>query len=121
MRVWDPSTKRSGFSTNSQSRFASVALDAVTVSWDFYTYCSVPSFFSEVPKATHEASQGHMKGTMSSQKALKASEGVSGKNEREKTYSEKGLMIYPTGKSMISYLSGVPNTNPLLDGVGTPN
>ena len=28
-------------------------------------------FFSEVPKSMHEASQGHLKGTVSSQKALK--------------------------------------------------
>ena len=66
--------KKSAFSTNAQSRFASVVLDGVLrpprLSWHTLR-CPC---FSVVPEATNEASRGPLKGAVSAQKALQGSE-----------------------------------------------
>ena len=65
---------KSAFSTNAQSRFASVVVDGVLGLPRLARHtCRCPCI-SVVPEATHEASRGPEKGAVSAPKALRGSE-----------------------------------------------
>ena len=66
--------KKSAFSTNAQSRFASVVVDGVLGPPRLARHTWRCPCISVVPEATHEASRGPEKGAVSAQKALRGSE-----------------------------------------------
>ena len=59
------------FSTNTQSRFASVVLDAILEPPFIAEHTQQRPSFSAVPEAMHEASQGPLNGAVSAQKDFK--------------------------------------------------
>ena len=65
---------KSVFSTNAQSRFASVVVDGVLGPPRLTRHTWQCPCISVVPEATHEASRGPEKGAVSAQKALRGSE-----------------------------------------------
>ena len=64
----------SAFSTNAQSRFASVVVGGVLGPPRLARHTYQCPCISVVPEATHEASQGPEKGAVSAQKALQGFE-----------------------------------------------
>ena len=75
--------KRSAFSTNAHSRFASIVLDTVKGPPHLVQHIN-KVLESPVPEATHDASQGPLKGAVSAQKALRDGDGgVAGRNYRD--------------------------------------
>ena len=62
------------FSSNTQSRFASVVLDGILEPPFIAEHTQQRPSFSAVPEAMHEASQGPLKGVVSAKKALHRSE-----------------------------------------------
>ena len=95
------------FSTNAQSRFASVVDDGVLGPLRLLCHTWRCPCISVVPEATHEASRGPEKGTVSAQKGFKrvrdGDEWVAGRNGREQCFPNEGSLICPPGKSMICY------------------
>ena len=90
--------RKSAFSTNTQSRLASIVVDGVLGPLRLTRHTWWCCCISVVPEATHEASRGPEKGTVSAQKALQGSE-----TETRELLGGTESLICPTCKSMIFF------------------